>query len=66
MQSYKRKIRGSDSLVRGVELKVNLGNSGQTKTICRPLQLIIPFEIHSCVDNEPKGRRTTTKANGSN
>ena len=38
-------IRGNDSLVRGVELKVNLRNSGQTMTIRRPLQLIIPFEL---------------------
>ena len=36
-------IRGNDSLVRGVELKVNLGNSGQTMATRRPLQLIIPF-----------------------
>ena len=49
MRWYKRRIgkllRRNDSLVRGVELKVNLGKSGQTMTICRPLQLIIPFEL---------------------
>ena len=46
-------IRGNDSLVRGVELKVNLGNSGQTMTIRRPLQLIISFELYNCGDEEP-------------
>ena len=46
-------IRGNDSLLRGVELKVNLGNSGQTMTICRPLQFIIPFEFYNCGDEEP-------------
>ena len=56
-------IRGNDSLVRGVELKVNLRNSGQTMTIRRPLQLIIPFELCSCGDKEPanqeaEGQRT--------
>ena len=49
MRWYKRRkgklLRRNDSLVRGVELKVNLGKSGQTMTICRPLQLIIPFEL---------------------
>ena len=46
-------IRGNDSLVRGVELKVNLRSSGQTMTIRRPLQLIIPFELYNCGDEEP-------------
>ena len=45
-------IRGNDSLVRRVELKVNLGSSGQTITICRPLQLIIPFELYNCGDEK--------------
>ena len=45
-------IRGNDSLVRGVELKVNLGSSGQTMTIRRPLQLIIPFELYNCGDEK--------------
>ena len=46
-------IRGNDSLVRRVELKVNLGNSGQTMTILRPLQSIIPFELYNWGDEEP-------------
>ena len=39
--------------MRRVELKVNLGSSGQTITICRPLQLIIPFELYNCGDEKP-------------
>ena len=38
-------IIGNDSLVCGLKLKVNLENNGQTITICKPLQLIIPFEL---------------------
>ena len=50
-------IRGNDSLVRGVELKVNLGSSGQTMTIRRPLQLIIPFELYNCGDEKPANQK---------
>ena len=46
-------IRRKDFLVRRVELKVNLENSGQIMTIRRPLQLIIPFELYNCDDEEP-------------
>ena len=50
-------IRRKDSLVRGVELKVNLENSGQIMTIRRPLQLIIPFELYNCDDKNPRVKR---------
>ena len=50
-------IRGNDSLVRGVELKVNLGSSGQTMTIRRPLQLIIPVELYIVVMKNPQIKR---------
>ena len=45
-------IEGTDGLVRGAEIKVYQSGKDKITTKLRPLQLIVPLELHEFESNE--------------